>query len=133
MNLSPHAPVPGTVLLALPFPFAKELDACVVHQQVQRRCDGLVAQRGLQRPLLPADRAEVRYRPLLPGQLQQAVEHAQRLPQGLNEHAFDAQAELDGRVRERRGAPALAVGRSPPQHVLVQPHRERPPALSASL
>lgn len=53
------------------------------------------------------------------------MNHAQGLAQGLAEQALDAQAELDGCVRERRAAPALAARRSKPLHAMIQPHRQR--------
>ena len=43
-----------------------------------------------------------------------SLHHTQRLPQGLAEQALDAQAELDGCVREGRTASALAARRAKP-------------------
>ena len=45
-----------------------------------------------------------------------SLHHTQRLPQGLAEQALDAQAELDGCVREGRTASALAARRAKPSH-----------------
>lgn len=119
------APVLGPMLLALPFPLAQELDARAVHQQVRRRVAGAIAQLHLQALLASAHRAEIRHRPVQIGQRQQALQHAKALAQRLPEQAFDAQAELDRRVRERLIATPLAIGLGQPLHVLVQSHRQQ--------
>ena len=74
VDLAPLTPVLGTMLFAFALAFAKELHACAVHQQLQRRLARLVAQLDLQGLLASADRAEVRYRPVQLGQSQQACE-----------------------------------------------------------
>lgn len=50
---------------------------------------------------------------------------AQALAQSQPKQAFDAQAELDGRIGEGAIATAFAAGRCIPLHVLVQPHGQR--------
>lgn len=125
MDLSPFAPVFGPVLFAFPFTFAQELDARAVHQQVQWGVAGLVADLDLKRLLASTDRAEVRDRPVQPGQLQKAVHHAQGLAKGLAEQALYAQAELNRGIGERLVATPLAAGLGQPRHPPVQPHRQR--------
>ena len=85
----------------------------------------MLAELDLQGLLPSADGAEVRHRPVQVGQFQQTLNHAQRLPQRLAKKTFDAQAELDGGIRKRLAASALATGLGMPLHVLVQPNRQR--------
>lgn len=123
MDLAPLALVLGTMLFALPLAFAQELDARAVRQQVQRRWVG--SRLDLQGLLALADRVEVRHWGVQTGQMQQALHHAQGLSQRLAEQTFDAQAKLDGCVREGRAAATLTAGLIQPLHVPVLPHRQR--------
>lgn len=72
VHLAPLAPILGPVFLALPLPFAQELDSGAVHQQVQRRGAGLIGQLHPQFFSASAHGAEVRHLPIQAGQAQQA-------------------------------------------------------------
>jgi hypothetical protein len=75
------------MLFAFPLPFAQELDAGAIHQQLQRGLGSLAAQFDLQGLLAPADRAEGRYRPVQLGQSHKTLHHAQRCRKGCpNRH-----------------------------------------------
>ena len=121
VHLAPLAPVLGTVLLAFPFAFAKELNAGAVHQQFQCGGTGSVGQLYLQSLLASAHGAVVGHPPVQACQTQQAFNHAQALTQGQTEQALDAQTELDGCVGEDVLAPAFAAGWGVPLHAFVQP------------
>ena len=127
--LAPLVAVHGPVLFALAFAFTQKFDSCAVHQQVQRRGAGAVAQVNLQGLLAAAHGTVVWHGPIEPGQFQQTLHHAQAVPQGLVEQAFEAQAELDDRVREGMAAPAFTTRCVQPLHVCVQPYRQRPARL----
>ena len=126
VHLAPLAPVLGTVLLAFPFAFAKELNAGAVHQQFQCGGTGSVGQLYLQSLLASAHGAVVGHPPVQACQTQQAFNHAQALTQGQTEQALDAQTELDGCVGEDVLAPAFAAGWGVPLHAFVQPDCQRP-------
>ncbi len=129
VHLAPLPPVLGPVFLAFPFPFAQELDARAVHQQIQRCAAAPVRQLHLQCPLAAAEGAEVGNPPIELGQLQQALNQPQALAQCQAKQALDAQAKLNGRIREHLLATPLATGRCVPLHVFVQPDRQRPSGL----
>ena len=59
-------------------------------------------------------------------QAQQTFNCAQALAQSHVEQALDAQAKLDGCLREDPLASSLAVGRGIPLHVFIQLNRQLP-------
>lgn len=126
MHLAPLPTVLGTVLFALPFIFAQELDAGAVHQQVQRAGAGSVGQLHPQRLLAPTHGAVVGHPPAQVCHAQQALHKAQALAQCQAEQALDAQTKLDGSFREDVLVPSFDTGRCVPLHVFVQPDRQRP-------
>lgn len=69
--------------------------------------------------------AEVRHLPIQTSQVQQVFDRAQALAQGQSKQALDAQAELDGSIRESRLAATLADGWGVPLRVRIQPDRQR--------
>ena len=87
---------------------------------------GLVGQLHPQRLLASAHGTKVGHAPVQARQAQQALNQAQTLTQGQVEQALDAQAELDGCLREDPLASSLATGRGVSLHVFVQPDRQRP-------
>lgn len=133
VHLAPLPPIFGSVLLAFPFPFTQELDARTVHQQIQRCGAALVRKLHLQRPLTATDGAEIGNPPIQPRQTQQALNQSQALAQCQAKQALDAQAKLDGRIRERLLATPFATGRCVPLHVFVQPDRQRPSDLECGV
>jgi hypothetical protein len=68
------------MLFVFPLAFAQELDPCRVHQLVQPCLAVCVRRLNIQLKLLPAQRAEVRYRPCKATQLKLRLQQARGLP-----------------------------------------------------
>ena len=64
VNLAPQAAFRATMLAGVPFAFAFRLDAGAVDQQVQRPLGAAVGNGHHQGLLAPAQRAEIRHRPV---------------------------------------------------------------------
>ena len=124
MHLAPLPTVLGPVGASFPFAFAQELDTGGVHQQVQCALLRPVGQAHMQGTLTATNGAEIGHRPVQTGQLQQTLHHTQTLAQGQAVQAFDGQAKLDSRVRERLVTAPFAVGLGQPVHARVEPHRQ---------
>ena len=111
--------------LRAPLTITHGLDASAVYQQVQRPRTSL-AGNFHEQGLLPADQcAEVRHRPIEPGHLQQARNHAGGLAQRQLEQRLQRQAGLDRGIREDGLAPALTGGRRQPLHPGIKPDLKR--------
>lgn len=92
---------------ACTIPLSNGLDARAVDQQVQRPGTGLTGNLDKQCLLPPAQSAEIRHRPIEPGHLKKAGDHAGGLAQANPEHSLHRQAGLDRRIREDGLAPTL--------------------------
>ncbi len=79
----------------------------------------------IQIELAPAQRAEVRYRPSKPTQMQHRLGKTRGLPQCQAKQVLERQTKLDCCIRELPTASAFATCRGKPAHTLVQPHRQR--------
>lgn len=112
------------MLAGLPFAIAQKLDASAVHEQVQRPVGAPIGDLDGQGLLTAAQGRVIWHGPVQTRQLQQAGNHSGRLPQRQLEQDLDAQAQLDRGIREHRWATGLAIARSFPGHVLVQPDQQ---------
>lgn len=125
VDLAPLAALGRAVFARAPFSIAHSLDAGAVDQQVQRSRTGTAGNFNEQALLPPAQRTEVRHRPIKPGHLQQARDHAGGLTQGQLEQRFERQANLNRRIREDGLTSALAGRRGQPLHPRIKPNLQR--------
>lgn len=89
VDLAPEAAFGAAMLSGVPLTFALGLDAGAVYQKVQRPRRTPEWNGNRQRLLSPAQRAEIRHRPVQPDQFQQAFHKPGRLPQGQPEQHFE--------------------------------------------
>ena len=87
----------------------------------------------LQRPLTATDGVEIGNPPSQPRQTQQALNQSQALAQCQAKQALDAQAKLDGRIRERLLATPFATGKCVHRQVFDQPAPQRPSDLECGV
>lgn len=92
---------------------------------MQSRLAACVRHLYIQIELAPAQRAEVRYRPSKPTQMQHRLGKTRGLPQCQAKQVLERQTKLDCCIRELPTASAFATCRGKPAHTLVQPHRQR--------
>jgi hypothetical protein len=78
---APDAAFGASVLAGVPLAFPLDLDPGAVDQEVQRATRSSIRDVDLQRPLAPAQRAEIGHRPVQPGERQQARHQPRRLAQ----------------------------------------------------
>ena len=121
MDFAVLASAVRAVLPGQPRAVAEKLDPGAVHQEVQGGLGSAERELDSDRLLASAERGKVRYRPVQPCHLEDAGNHARRLPERQAEEHLHHQAELDGRVGEYGRTPRLAEFRSEPGHVPVQP------------
>ena len=126
MHLAPLTPALNAVLAGLPFAITEELDAGAVHQQIQGAISAPIRDLDGQRFLPSAQGGVVGHRPIQVRHLEQAGHHPGRLPKRQLEQDLDGQTKLDRRIREHRRATGAAVMRREPDHLLVQPDKQRP-------
>jgi len=91
------------MLAGLPLTVTEELDPGAVHEQVERPIGAPIWDLNGQRLLPSAKRRVIRYLPIQPRHLEQAVHHPGRLAERQLEQNLDRQAELDRCVRIKSG------------------------------
>ncbi len=138
MDLAPDATFGTAMLARSPLALTLDLDPSSVDQEMQRALRAPMRDVHGQR-LLPADQgAEVGHIPVQANQPKQALDESASpwslgpvafpwldLPQRHPEQDFHGQAGLDGGVTVDRLSPTLASGLRSPNHVGVEPHRQR--------
>jgi len=129
VDLAPDAALRAAMLAGVPFPFALDLDACAVDQQVQRPLRSAIGDVDLQGLLASRQRAEVGHRPVQIDQVQQTFDKPGRLPQRHAEQHLHRQAGLDGGIAVVGLPPAFAGRRGFPGHRGVEPDGQRATAL----
>ncbi len=113
----------GPVLARAPLALAQNLDAGAVDEKVQGASVRTVRDVDDQPPLAPAQRAEVRHRPVQARQLQQARHQPFRLSQGQPKQRLQRQAGLDRRIAEGFRATTAAFGHCQPVHLRIEPDK----------
>ena len=125
MHLAPHAALGPAMLARVPFALAPDLDPGTVDQQAQRAARAAVGQLHSQRLLPPAERREVRHRPIKTCQLHQARHEARRLTERQAEEHLHRQAGLDHSVAVGRLRAALGRGGRLPRRRRIEPDGQR--------
>lgn len=116
MDLAPDPTCGAAMLAGVRFPFALDLDAGAVHQQVQGAVRATVGDIHLQGLLAPRQGAEVWDGPVQAEQAQQALDEPSGLPKRHPEQHRQRQASLDRGITASRLTPALAGRRGIPSH-----------------
>ena len=88
VNFAPDAPTRPAMLARVPFALTADLDPCAVPKKVQRPARDPIGQLHRHNLLTTAKRREIWHRPLQPGELQQALHIAHRLPERQTERTF---------------------------------------------
>ena len=131
VDLAPDPALGATMLAGVPLPFALDLDAGAVDQQVQRAAGSTVGNIDLQGLLAPRQRAEVGHGPVQAGQAQQALNEARRLPERHAKQHLHRQAGLYGCVTIVRLSATFACWPGLPGHLGIEPDRQRATTLQS--
>jgi hypothetical protein len=121
----------GAVFARVPLPFALDLDAGAVDQQVLRPLRLAIGDVDLQGLLASAQGADVRHGPIEADQPQEALDEAGRLAQRHAEQHLHGQAGLDSSIAEDRLSALLPVGAAcrlifRPNQIVSEPRRLSP-------
>lgn len=127
--LPPDPALGGAVFARVPLPFALDLDAGAVDQQVQRALRPAIGDVDLQDLLASAQGTEVWRGPIEADQPQEALDEASRLAQRQAEQHLHGQAGLDSSIAIEGLSAPLAGRRGLPAHLSVKPDRQRAASL----
>ena len=126
VDLAPDAPLGSAMLAGVPLALTSDLDAGAFDQKMSWLAQAAVRQLRGERLPAPAERREIRHRPVEPCELQQARHEAGRLPQRLAEENLDRQGRLDRGVREGLLSTTLARRCRVLGHTGIGLDRQRP-------